>query len=75
MAGNLSFECERSRWETGAGVMGGVRGARAAFSIICARNDAFPAAGAAVGAKICVSGGDRGVSMKLGGELDAEGAV
>lgn len=55
--------------------MGGVRGARAAFSIICARNDAFPAAGAAVGAKICVSGGDRGVSMKLGGELDAEGAV
>ena len=72
MAGNLSFECERSRWETGGGVIGGVRGARAAFSITCARDDAFSAAGAAVGAKLGVSDGGRAVLMKLVGDLNGQ---
>lgn len=48
--------------------MGGV------IPVACTRNDGLSAAGAAVGAKIGVSGVDRGAAMKLGDEIGAEGA-
>lgn len=41
----------------------------------CARNDDFPAAGVAVGAKIGVAGGDRGALTTFNGDMGAKGAV
>lgn len=74
LAGDLSFGCERSRWETGGGVEesaigeGAIGDAGSAFSVACARNDGFSAAGAVAGAKTGVAGGDGGAPMMFGGD-------
>lgn len=79
LAGDLSFECERSRWETGGGIKGGDGGA---FPVVYTTNNGFSAARAITGAKtgvtgtiIGVTGRDRNIPIIFGKEIGIEGVI